>query len=221
MKLYLSDAVEFVRARMDELSFSNDDMISPAEDDRNFDNTVEKLLPEAAVFIYRAAPASLLEPQGEIDAGSDEIASVTFGTDGSIGVTIDLSYGFLRMVSFKANDSDIYVTETAPFDGPKARMQTNPYTRGTYDEPVVVERKTANMIHFTYYSIRDKDAERGFVIQKIDKPSYEEEDGDKSIFCPDFLSTATLNRLVGMVLDTYRENQLAQLFYQKANSFIQ
>ena len=49
MKLYLSKAIEFVRARMDELSFDNDDMIVPAEDDRNFDVTVEKLLPEAAL----------------------------------------------------------------------------------------------------------------------------------------------------------------------------
>lgn len=224
MKLYLSNAIEFVRARMDELSYSNDDMIVPADDDRNFDNTVEKLLPEAAEFVYRAAPARLLEPQGEIAvsaAGTQTagILSSELRRDGSIAVTIDLDGGFLRMVSFKASDSDIYVTDTVAFDSPKARMQENPYARGTYDDPVVVERKTPRRLHLAYYSVRDAEAVPGFVIEKIDKPSLSTDSGGKNIFCPDFLSLAVLNRLVGMVLETYGSVQQAQAFYQKSATY--
>lgn len=225
MKLYLSNAIEFVRARMDELSYNNDDMIIPADDDRNFDNTVEKLLPEAAEFIYRAAPSNLLEPQEEIvvpapGTETEGILSSVLRQDGSIAVTIDLDGGFLRMVSFKANDSDIYVTAPVPHDGPMARMQANPYTRGTYDAPVVVERKTPRRLTLTYYSVRDREAAPGFVIEKINKPSYEDGEGGKSIFSPDFLTSAVLNRLTGMVLETYGSAQAAQSFYQKSAIYI-
>ena len=75
MKLYLSNAIEFVRSRMDELSYSNDDMIVPADDDRNFDNTVEKLLPEAAEYTYLAAPVSSVSPSTGFSfrVGEDEV----------------------------------------------------------------------------------------------------------------------------------------------------
>ena len=225
MRLNLSYAVEFVRARMDELSFSNDDMVSPAEDDRNLDTTVEKLLPEAAEFIVRAAPASLLEPQGAISVNnvgdpSEWLESSELREDGSIAVTIDLDKGFLRLVSFWATDSDIFVTQPVAFDSPEARIQANPYVSGTYDNPVLVERKTARKYNLAYYSVRDPEANVGFVIQKIDKPSYEDNGDGKSIFCPDFLALAVLNRLVGMVLDAYGYAQQAQAFYQKSASYI-
>jgi hypothetical protein len=225
MNVYLQDAIEFVRARMDELSFSNDDMILPADDDRNLDRTVETLLPEAAEFIVRAAPAELLEPQGEIEVDMvgddvDGIESSEMGADGSIHVTIDLDGGFLRLVSFKATDSDVFLTVPAPFNGAVARMQSNPYTRGTYDNPVLVERKTPRKLHLAYYSVRDTEAVPGFTIGKIDKPSYVEGGDGKSIFCPDFLVPAVLNRLTGMVLETYKESQHAQAFYQKSASYI-
>lgn len=224
MRLYLSNAIEFVRARMDELSYNNDDMIVPADDDRNFDNTVEKLLPEAAEFVYRAAPANLLEPQEEIAVPAPGtqvtgILSSELRQDGSIAVTIDLDGGFLRMVSFKAGDSDIFVTDTVAHDSPKARMQANSYTRGTYDDPVVVERKTPRRLHLAYYSVRDPEAAPGFVIEKINKPSYSEDVDGKSIFSPDFLNLAVLNRLTGMVLETYGSAQQAQAFYQKSATY--
>lgn len=224
MKLYLSHAIEFVRSRMDELSYNNDDMIVPADDDRNFDNTVEKLLPEAAEFVYRAAPSRLLEPQGEIAVSAPGtqnagILSSELRQDGSIAVTIDLDGGFLRMVSFKSDDSGIFVTEAVAFDSPKARMQENPYTRGTYDDPVVVERKTPRRLVLAYYSVRDMGAAPGFRIGKIDKPSYAQDADGKSIFSPDFLTLAVLNRLTGMVLETYGSAQQAQAFYQKSATY--
>lgn len=215
MNLYLQDAIEFVRARMDELSFDNDDMILPAEDDRNFDGTVEKLLPEAAEFVVRAAPAALLEPQGEM--GIEDVSSAEYKSDGSVLVTINLSTGFLRLISFKSEDSDIFVTDPVPFDSQKARMQVNPYTRGTYDAPVLVERKTPGKVHYTYFSVRE--GTPGFVIEKIDIPSYANSGGAKSIFCPKHLGPAVLNRLTGMVLEAYKEVQLAQTFYQKSASY--
>ncbi len=216
MRLYLSDAIEFVRARMDELSYNNDDMIVPADDDRNFDTTVEKLLPEAAEFIFRAAPARLLEPQDAVRQNSADVESHSLKEDGSLVITIDLSGGFLRLVSFKSDDSDIYVTQTVPFDGPSARMQANLYVRGTWDDPVLVERKVPGKLELRYYSVRNSGVEPGFTLYKINKPSYS---GDKSIFSPDFLTPAILNRLTAMVLEAYGSVQQAQAFYQKSANY--
>ena len=92
MRIYLSDAIEFVRARMDELPFNNDDMILPAEDDRNFDNTVGKLLPEAAELVVRSAPANLLEPETEIF-----IPEVGYGTEG-VESAVLLDDGAIRFI---------------------------------------------------------------------------------------------------------------------------
>ena len=217
MNLYLSDAVTFVRARIDELPYNNDDMISPADDDRNFDKTVEKLLPEAAEVTIMAAPAELLEPQDAMtykqgSALPSGIGSVS--VDNSVvTVMIPLGTGFLRLVAFKSDDSEIYVTNPVPFNSPEARMQANGYVRGTYDNPVLVERRLPNATEFKYYSIRSSSP--GFTIYKIDKPSYS---GDMTIFCPKQLEVAVLNRLVGMVLDAYGD-QRSQLFYQKSNSY--
>ena len=221
MRLSLSNAIEFVRARMDELSYSNDDMIVPADDDRNFDTTVEKLLPEAAEFVYRAAPARLLEPETEMEIPSvgyisDRVESTELLENGAIRLVIPLDSGYLRFVSFKSTDSDVYLTAPVAFDSPEARMQINPYTRGTYDRPVIVERKTPGRVEYTYYTVRDKDNVPGFTLYSIDKPSYAD---DNSIFCPDFLSPAVLNRVTGMVLEAYGSAQQAQAFYQKSATY--
>lgn len=225
MRITLSEAIEFVRARIDELSFSNDDMIFPADDDRNFDNTVEKLLPEAAEYVYRASPAGYLEPESEIyvpEVGfaTEGITSSALLDDGSIRVVVPTDSDFFRFVSFKSSDSDVYVTTTVPFNSPEARMQMDPYTKGSYDAPVVVERKMPGSIEYTYYSVkpgRREDAEPvGFSLYKIDKPSF----ADGSIFCPEYLGFAVLNRLTGMVLDAYKETQYAQSFYQKSLTYI-
>lgn len=218
MYLPLSDAVNFVRSRIDELSYNNDDMISPADDDRNFDKTVEKLLPEAAEAVFRAAPAALLEPEKLIQIPS--LTQIPSGVEsasiqgGVMVFVLNYSSGFLRLVSFKSGDSDIYVTIPTAFDSPEARKQTNPYTKGTYDAPVLIERKLPGKEEFSYYSARGS-SWPGASVYTIDKPSYTD---DKTIFCPSLLDLAVLNRLVGMVLDAYGD-QRSQLFYQKSNSY--
>ena len=223
MKLYLSKAIEFVRARMDELSFSNDDMISPADDDRNFDTTVEKLLPEAAETVVMAAPAELLEPQTEAycTPGSS-LPSPVSGLDIEDGVmkfSVSLGSGFLRLVSFVSKDSGIYIVHPVPFDSPAARIQLNAYVRGTYDNPVLVERKAPGKIEYAYYSAKDEGGSP-FILSYINTPSYASESVGKSVFCPHPLELAVLNRLTAMVLDAYND-QRSQLFYQKANSYLQ
>ena len=61
MNLYISEAIAFVRARLDEMAQVDSDMVVDIVDDRNLNLTVENLLPEAIEDVHLAAPASLLE----------------------------------------------------------------------------------------------------------------------------------------------------------------
>jgi len=234
MKLYLSNAIEFVRSRMDELSYSNDDMIVPADDDRNFDNTVEKLLPEAAEYTYLAAPVTSVSPSDgfQFRVTEDEVfvfGNATFGSDsvqgGLVGDVADLFFdttntGLRRILSLQYVESGIDITHFVPNDSPEARMQLNPYTKGTADNPVAVMRTAQTGVGIKYYSVNEGDESAMFQVRVITAPKYATDKSGAYIFCPDRLNYAVLNRLTAMVLDAYND-QRAQLFYQKANSYIQ
>lgn len=233
MRLLLSDAIVFVRARLDELSYSNDDMILPADDDRNFDETVEKLMPEAAEAIFRNAPAELMEPEltlyvdvdgtglHNISPSDDDILWEGGLSDKVAKIILRTTTGLLRVVSITAKNSGIFFTEAKPFDSVEARVQTNKYTRGTFDAPVLVKRPVPGGLEYKYYSIHPEKDVEGFYIGVLRMPKYVDEGTDtQGIFCPDRLGTAVLNRLTGMVLEAYKETQLAGGFYEKSSNYI-
>lgn len=199
--MLLSDAISYVRARLDEIAFNQDDMIGAEQDDRNLDTTVERLLPEAVKVVVLSAPAHLLEPDTIKTQVADNIAVIVIVED------------FLRMVYMKATDSDIYVASAVPFNSPEARMQENLYTRGTPDAPVVVQRPMRTYaVHLTYYTM----LEAGSVdLAYIKTPKVE----DGEIFCPSLLTEAVLNELTAQVLETYND-QRAQLFHQKVTTYL-
>ncbi len=202
--MLLSNAISFVRARLDEIAFNQDDMISAAQDDRNLDTTVERLFPEAAEVVFLSAPAHLLE------AETTETKQNQYGA-----VNIVPAGDFLRLVYVKASDSDIYVSNAVPFNSPEARMQEDKYTRGTPDAPVLVQgpSDSAYVTEFHYYSMTSTPG--SIRLAYIKKP----EIVDGEIFCPRLLSEAVFNELTAMVLETYGD-QRAQLFHQKVTTYL-
>ena len=60
MELALNDAIRQVRARLDELSAEETDMMLSSADDRNLETTIEELMPEAIKSVHLSAPLSLL-----------------------------------------------------------------------------------------------------------------------------------------------------------------
>lgn len=200
--MQVSSAIAFVRARMDEIAFEQGDMIPVAQDDRNLDNTIGQLLPEAVQVVVLASPAHLLE--------SDSVETQSAIASGPVDMSVDDD--FLRMVYMKASDSDVFVTNPVPFNSPEARMQANPYTKGTPDAPVVVLTPLNAGAKFTYYSL----GEAGSVeLAYISKP----EIVSHAIFCPVRLEEAVLNELTAMVLETYND-QRSQLFHQKVTAYL-
>lgn len=65
----------------------------------------------------------------------------------------------LRLVAFKAKDSDYVVSETIPEASAEGRMQLDPYLQGTYDSPKMVLRQGLNEdteLEMRYYSLKEE-----------------------------------------------------------------
>ena len=214
MNLYISEAIEFVRARMDELSVLDSDMADEYQDDRNLDNTVETLLPEAVEEVHLAAPASLLEgfkfQQGSSEFSvslSNGVIDIDFRSPGQGADGFDV----LRLVYFKCADG---ITTSAVFaeDSPEGRIQLNKYIQGQPDEPVLVRQADSEDYrpHYKYYTT------------KLDMPSFEisvfpvpvkrTDTTGGYFFVSAQLKTRALNRLTAKVLIAYGETQRAQAY---------
>lgn len=221
--LSVSEALAFVRARYDEIAFNNTDMISnPAMDDRNFEATLLKLLPEAITSVHLEAPSYLMEGESQ-DASHINITTYT----GKNYVLVELNdpedvdgnaLPVLRLVSLKASDSDITVNTAIPEDSPEGRMQLNPYTQGTYDNPKLVALSASSRYNcrYMYYSKKTETASISFTISVFFEQQVPITQGGVSVFrVSSKLHEAVLNRLTAMMLETYGD-QRAQTFYQKA-----
>jgi hypothetical protein len=221
--LTLSKSISFVRARIDEIAYNQDDMILAALDDRNLDTTIEQLLPESAEVVFRSVPVQMLEPEVEFDSSTATPGDYTQSGVNSINhitgenhVDVELDGGakLLRLVYFSAADSPIVVTSAVPFNSPLARQQSNPYVRGTYDAPVLVQRNLANGgVRLYYFGTEDAAISFGYIRKSVYRT---DEQLNKYIFCPRELENNVLNILTGKILETYGDNR-SELFYKKAS----
>lgn len=155
MKLTIGEAREFVRARLDELAAQASDMLLDAIDDRNLDNTIDKLLEDAVTYIHLAAPASLMEgpilTEGNFLPGDLSVTNRVLEIDTALS---DIEDDILRMISFQCGDSDIKLTEAFYEDSPEARMQLNQYIQGQPDSPALVRLDDSPNFkpHYKYYT---------------------------------------------------------------------
>ena len=201
--MLLSTAISFVRARLDEIAFNNDDMILAAQDDRNLDTTIERLLPGAVKVVVLSAPAHLLEPESFITK-----------THVVGAVDVEIPSDFLRMVYMKSSESDVFVFAAYPFSGTEARMQENPYTMGQPSAPVVIQRPTnGEGVVLTYHTmLRRGNLELAYIKSPVL--------AEGEVFCPALLTDASLYELTAQVLETYSEDNRAQVFRQKSANYL-
>ena len=215
MNLYISEAVAFVRARLDEIAQSDSDMVGDTVDDRNLDSTVEKLLPDAIEDVHLVAPASLLE--GHVfSSGGTVPFSHAQAQDGVIDVDFrdqDPGFDVLRLVWFKCSDG-ILTSTTFPEDSPEGRIQLNKYIQGQPDEPVIVRQADSTDFrpHYKYYTTKETEASFGISVFPV--PKKETDTTGKYFFVSAQLKTTTLNRLTAKVLIAYGDTQRAQAFMQ-------
>ena len=222
--LTTSEAVAFVRARLDEIAFSASDMLVSNKDDRNLETTILSLLPEAIKTVHLAAPVSLLE--GLTLSDSD----VTPELEGGY-VVIPLEYatfdGLLRLVSFRdtVNGTGQNVTELTPEDSMLGRLQKNKYMRGTPENPVLVARNVPDAHRPELFYYGPADVSFSFIMEYIPLPVLKtaqvQQETVNYYLVAERVSDAILNLLTGMVLQAYREDEHAAVYIKKTEMEIQ
>jgi hypothetical protein len=211
--LSLDKAHLYVVQALDELkSLEGSTMLGTDELDTK--KLVDGYIVEAALKSHKDAPSYLLD--GETQE-SDYKAEIQ--TDLSVKVTMQTESA--RLVSFKASDSPVVVTDYAPEESPIGRMQNNKYVRGTYDDPRLIVKKvwTADKKpEYVYYSVKEK-TETGptFTLEHIPYPQIV----NGSVEISDKMEYAVLNLLVSMVLDALSLHDKATLYRNKYQEYLQ
>lgn len=154
-RLGSDEAVRLVRKNLDEQEINYSDMYNPEtempnedSDSENLDSFIEKTLPEAINIVQMVAPSIILDG---MDAVADGKLSIV--PDGDVlGIVLDDT--LLRLVNFRAFDSNLALFGYVSEDSAEARMQLNPYSRASYDRPVLVRivgREISRKTYFKYY----------------------------------------------------------------------
>lgn len=151
--LLVDDAIKFVRRNLDELVQNDSDMMAVEDNDSTaFEELCRTLLPEAINDIHLSAPIELLE--GIQINKIEDLSNVTIVED---VLTFCLNKSFLRLVAFKSADSTVTLSRAANEVSNEGRMQLNPYTRGTFDNPCLVLKHghSESGEVFSYYSVKE------------------------------------------------------------------
>lgn len=156
IKLYVDEAVRLVRKNMDEVD-SGVELMLEQPDTTALDEVIRRTIPEAVNAVNRQVPAERL--QG-LQVASTDYSSITINSDGSVSFQIDESKTgpWLKLVSLKAADSGVVLTEVTAEASAEGRMQLNPYVRGRADDPTLVGLQ-GSRLKFMYYSLKEETAQ--------------------------------------------------------------
>lgn len=212
-QLGISAACAYVRKSLDELTSVEDIGMLASPDAIDLHKIVEASIVEAAVRVHEKASSLVMEGV-KGSKGTDYDTSMN--ADKSVSVTV--LKPAVRILSLKASDSDIVITEFIPEDSAEGRKQRNPHVRGTYDDPRAILMKVWNGDHrpvMTYYCAKDSLPE--FTFEYVPYPVIEEAVVE---ICPR-LEYAVLNELTAMVMDSLGLNERAALHRAKANEIME
>lgn len=211
-----ADAVTLVRKNLDELDPNGSVMYDTDNnhgDNASLDETIKRMLPEAINDVHLSAPVQLLEG---VTATIEEGAAIE---DGILSFSLSAESKYIRLVAFRAADSNIVVTDTIPEASPEGRKQLNPYIRGRHDRPrlVILQGKQTGP-HFKYYTI-SQDIEPSSAIALLEYVQEQFYASDAaSYMISRRLRQNIIDCLTAKVMETYND-QRAQSFYQKANNY--
>lgn len=237
-------AIAFFRKSYDELKENGSILLDTDSDSNNLDEIIRRTLPEAINEVHRAAPANLLE--GKSVDFYDHLS-----TSGSKVLTIDPGVAdFLRLIKFKATDSAYAIDDVIAENGTEGRMQLNPYTRATHDNPALViitspvfvpETQEGGTISyekidatptrpvFKYYQLASVPASDNYgvldnlisVFEYVSMQEYKDSNDGTTYEISDALKESALNYLVGLVLITLKEVDLGQIFLKRTGLIAQ
>jgi len=227
--LTLDAAQKLVRKNLDEIDPNGSIMYtdengssSDYADNKSMDDIIAKSLPEAINAIHLAAPVTMLD--GE--TVTPTLTVLTNTPSGNAGKVLNIALAstdkFLRLVAFKAADSDIVVTDAIEEASPEGRKQANKYICGQYDRPRLIHvQGSYGAPVFKYYSLKsttstDDTAATVSKILIVKKQEYAA--ATTSYTISEKLRQNIIDYLTGLVLEIYSD-QRAQNFFQRAINF--
>lgn len=217
------DALALVRKNLDEQDPNGSAMYTDENgssaaygDNSSLDGIILKGLPEAINAIHKAAPVNLLEGKDAVAGDYYTAASVA---DGVMSFVLKADTNYLRLVAFRASDSDIVVSDVIPEASPEGRKQLNPHIRGRKDRPRLVQlqrRHTGPC--FKYYSCGSTATVAVLIF--VQEQFYTPQVGSTEVTydISRRLRQNIIDYLTAKVMETYGD-QRSQAYYQKAFTF--
>ena len=242
VNLSTSDARILVRKNLDEQDPNGSVMYADENgsssdygDNESLDKIIARNLPEAINAIHKTAPVWLLEG---VALTLLDIATVTedqtttslidISTDGILSFTMKDTTDYLRLVSFRAADSLVTVTDVIPEASPEGRKQLNQYIRGRHDRPRLVQLQGRHTgPSFKYYTVTTPADYSSNPFTAIAQMEYLKEQfySAPTELVPDpaypisrRLRQNIVDYLTAMVMDTFGD-QRSQAYYQKASMY--
>ena len=212
--ILVDDAIKFVRRNIDEQEQNDSDMMAVEDNDSTaFEELCKTLLPEAINDIHLSAPIELLD--GIQINKSEDLSDVAISED---TLTFKLNKSFLRLVAFKASDSTITLSRVVNEVSNEGRMQLNPYTRGTFDNPCLVLKQgnSESENKFAYYSLQTDFEDPNDAIERMEYlPKYRYvfgEDVDQYEVAGK-IANNIIDQLTAKVLMVYNQAEKANFFF--------
>lgn len=208
------DAVMLVRRNLDELEPNGSIMYGTDTDNESLDNIIKRHLPDAINAVHLAAPVNLLE--GEEAVIIDERTSKLADGQYALDFAIDSEDNFLRLVSLTFSSNPYYViTEVLKMGSAESRKQLNPYIRGRYDRPRLVQKPGHGDRDFRLYSFQSPN-DKITSLHIIKRQDYSSTTSGYE-YSPR-LKQNIVDELTAQVMESFGD-QRAQSFYQRANIF--
>ena len=213
--LTVKAAYAYVRKAIDELTSTEDIGMLIEPDSIDLHRLVEGFIVEAVIKSYSLA--STLSLEGELAVqGEDYTLELKDGV-----VTIKMLTPTSRVLSVKCVDSEYVVSDLIPENSAEGRKQLNRFVRGTYDDPRLVLLKKWNGDHkprMNYYTTTKTDIKDvTFDIEYLPYPELVE----GVVEIAPRVEYVVLNLIVAMVLDSYKESDLAERFRVKAKEYLE
>lgn len=208
----INELSEAVRTNLDELKFNESMMVGG--DDLELDRLIGNVAGVCADEVHTSAPSHLLDG---VDVLLDDNTVTVDEKDNR--VLILCPQDIVRLVAFRATDSDMTVASVVPEDSPAGRMQKDRFVRGTYDDPVMVAVQGATGINtqLKYYSL--KDPVTGAPAAKVDvfKVIYRQIGGAGYVEISDNVISNYYDLVTSRVLSILGETTKAQEFLARAS----
>ena len=206
----IATLTDVVRTNLDEIGV-NESMMLEGSDDVMLYNIVERIMGESADEVHMAAPAFILDGRTPPD--------VRYLATGKVLKMV--MRDMLRLVAFKAKDSDYVVSETIPEASAEGRMQLDPYLQGTYDSPKMVLRQGLNEdteLEMRYYSLKEEQKTGETSADKVDYLlAVPRQIGEtSSVSISENAIYVFYNLVTAKVLTILGETEKAQIYYGKA-----